>query len=279
VLHRDVLAFWPPHLGIAEVWIMLADNGYVSAEIGYAQAREIAEQVVRRDENVAEAHRLLGWVALNHEWDWNRAERFLRDALLLQPCEATILGANAALDMVLGRFDRAVELASRVAERDPLRPAAFTNLAYFAYTAGQFDLCEEASKKAIALDPEYPGARLTLAQLRLAQKKYAAAAQEVELEGHPLLKAVGEALVAHDTGNVEGGRFAIETLETDYSDMGAYQIANVYAYRDEPDRALEWLERAYSLRDPGLIQLKVDPLMVNLRGDPRYQAMLDRLGL
>jgi tetratricopeptide (TPR) repeat protein len=228
---------------------------------------------------VAEAHRLLGWVALNHEWDWNRAERFLRDALLLQPCEATILGANAALDMVLGRFDRAVELASRVAERDPLRPAAFTNLAYFAYTAGQFDLCEEASKKAIAVGPEYPGARLTLAQLRLAQKKYAAAAQEVELEGHPLLKAVGEALVAHDTGNVEGGRFAIETLETDYSDMGAYQIANVYAYRDEPDRALEWLERAYSLRDPGLIQLKVDPLMVNLRGDPRYQAMLDRLGL
>ena len=53
-------AFWPPHLGIAEVWIMLADNGYVSAEIGYAQAREIAEQVVRRDENVAEAHGLLG---------------------------------------------------------------------------------------------------------------------------------------------------------------------------------------------------------------------------
>ena len=59
-----------------------------------------------------------------------------------------------------------------------------------------------------------------------------------------------------------------------YAHSGAYQIAEVYGWRGENDRALEWLERARVQRDGGFINLKIDPLLRGLRGDRRYRAML-----
>jgi hypothetical protein len=59
----------------------------------------------------------------------------------------------------------------------------------------------------------------------------------------------------------------------------AYQIAQIRAFRNEDDAAFEWLERAYDQRDSGLVEMKGDPLLANLRDDPRYLALLKRLRL
>jgi hypothetical protein len=59
----------------------------------------------------------------------------------------------------------------------------------------------------------------------------------------------------------------------------AYQIAEVYAFRGESDKAFEWLERAYKQRDPGLTQIKNDPLLKILRHDPRYTDLLKKMYL
>jgi hypothetical protein len=72
---------------------------------------------------------------------------------------------------------------------------------------------------------------------------------------------------------------ALAELTANLGEVAAYQIAEVYAYRGDKDRAFEWLERARRQRDPGLASLRKDPLMVNLREDPRWNAFLHTMGL
>jgi len=72
---------------------------------------------------------------------------------------------------------------------------------------------------------------------------------------------------------------ALSELIAKYHASSPYEIAKVYAFRKQPDEALEWLERAYTQRDSGLIFTKVDPLLKSLHGDPRYTSFLKKLNL
>ncbi len=268
-----------PHVGIAQTWIALADRAMHPVDDGYAQARAAAEKALAADPDCAEAHLVLGWIALYHDWDWPVAERRLREALTLKPGDTRIIGANASLEQMRARQERAVSLARTVTRRDPLRASAFANLAYFAWTAGRLETAQEAAARAVQIEPAHPGAYLTLAQVRLDAGEIEAARAAVERESHPLLKLFGEALVANAGQDPAAELTAIEMLIDDYGDAGAYQIAELYANRGDADRAFEWLERAYALRDPGLVQLSVDPLIDGIRDDPRYASLVDRLGL
>ena len=69
-----------------------------------------------------------------------------------------------------------------------------------------------------------------------------------------------------------------DLIEKD-KEVGAFQIAEVYAFRGEADKAFEWLERAYAQRDGGLPEMKGDPLLKNLEADPRYKAFLKKMRL
>jgi hypothetical protein len=71
----------------------------------------------------------------------------------------------------------------------------------------------------------------------------------------------------------------LHQLEQKYAPGSAYNIAEMYAYRGEVDAAFRWLHRAYRQRDPGMTMSKIDPLLRNLHGDPRYQAMLVKMKL
>jgi hypothetical protein len=87
------------------------------------------------------------------------------------------------------------------------------------------------------------------------------------------------AVAHHSLGHAKESQQALEALIAKYRENAPYQIAGVYAWRGENDRAFEWLERAVSLRDGGLTLLKCDPIMRRVRGDPRYRAVLAQLNL
>ena len=81
------------------------------------------------------------------------------------------------------------------------------------------------------------------------------------------------------TGSTESDP-ALSELIAKYHEGGAYQIADVYAFRNQSDEVFEWLDRAYAQREGGcLIATKVEPLLKNLHGDPRYSAFLKKLNL
>ena len=89
----------------------------------------------------------------------------------------------------------------------------------------------------------------------------------------------GKVLAYHDLGRRKDSNAALAELIKEHQQYMAYQIAEIYAYRGESDRAFAWLNRAYQQRDSGLRSLKVDPLFKGVRPDPRYTELLTKMRL
>ena len=94
-----------------------------------------------------------------------------------------------------------------------------------------------------------------------------------------IFRLASAALARHDLGHAKESQQAIDELIAKYARVAAYQIAGVYAWRGENDRAFEWLARARAQRDGGLTILKVDPILRGLRTDPRWRPMLESVNL
>ena len=136
-----------------------------------------------------------------------------------------------------------------------------------------------ACKKSLELNPEYPNSHYDLGQVYLAQAHPQEALAEMEREPEPALRLQGQALAYHALGRKKESDAALAELIKKYQADAAFQIAEVYAFRGEADKALEWLERAYAQRDGGLAEMKGDPLLKNLERDPRYAAFLKKMRL
>jgi hypothetical protein len=86
-------------------------------------------------------------------------------------------------------------------------------------------------------------------------------------------------MAEHSLGHAKESQQALDEAITKGSQTSAYRIAETYAWRGEKEKALEWLERAYRQRDAVITSLKINPLLVSLRGDPRYKALLKKIKL
>jgi serine/threonine-protein kinase len=95
----------------------------------------------------------------------------------------------------------------------------------------------------------------------------------------PGWRLLGAALVEHSLGHHEQSQQALEQLIAGSATFAAYQIGEAYAWRGQKDQAFQWLERAYTQHDGGLLIVKNDPLLASLRSDPRYQALLAKMKL
>lgn len=268
--------FAPAYAALAGAWARLSDTGAVLAGEGYENVRRYARRAVDLSPDLADGHLFLGWASLYHDWDWTEARRRLERALELAPGDRFILTGNAALNFHLGQFDRAIHLAEMVTAREPLRATPHYNLAYFSFTAGDLEAAERSLARAEELVPGYPRAGLLRVQIDLARGDVARA--ESRVETNAVLAHVAEALIAKARGDEERGFEAVARLERDFADTAAYQIAEVYAWLGEIDEAFRWLERAWELRDPGMTDIKVDPLLEPLRSEPRYRELLARMG-
>ena len=101
----------------------------------------------------------------------------------------------------------------------------------------------------------------------------------MDREPEPYWRLYGQALAYHALGRKKDSDAALAELIAKYQAVGAFQIAEVYAFRGEGDRAFEWLERSYTQRDTGLLWLKADPMLKNLERDPRWPAFLKKMHL
>ena len=133
--------------------------------------------------------------------------------------------------------------------------------------------------KKLNLNPQANYVHLTLGKIRIAEGSPQQALAEIEKEPSEWGQFTGQALAYHALGREQDSNAALARLIAKYRTYAAYQIAQVYAYRGESDKSFEWLERAYQQRDPGLPELKSNPLFKNLRHDPRYSELLKRMRL
>ena len=144
---------------------------------------------------------------------------------------------------------------------------------------GQLDEAAADFKKAIELNPDLWNGHIFLSQIDVMQGRPQDALPEIELVRYGPYRAFLYAIAYHALGREKESDATVTQLIAKYHASMAYQIAQVYAFRNQPDEAFEWLDRSYTQHDTGLIATKVEPQLKNLHGDPRYAAFLKKLNL
>jgi TolB-like protein/DNA-binding winged helix-turn-helix (wHTH) protein/Flp pilus assembly protein TadD len=254
-----------------------ATIGLRDHEKSFLEARENAEKAIALDARSAAGYLALGWVKLGYEWDWDGSDAALKKAADLQPGSAVVLSYRAYLYECLGRLDEAIALTQEASILDPLRTNAY--LGALLLTAGRYDEAKASVEKALSMNQKLEGAHAKLGAILLAQGQAQAALAEMNAEPGEWEKLTGLALVYHALGRTHDSDAALSQLIATHAEDSPYQIAEIYAYRGEVDQAFAWLNRSYVKRDPGLNQLKLDPLLKNLRANPRYFDLLRKMRL
>lgn len=268
----------PGWAGLSLVHGILAD-GYGISDGGYRNRRNEAERALAIDPSLADAHVALAKIQHAEDWDWKAAQASLHQALALAPLDIDALQESAYLAATLNQFDEALRLDQMVVELDPLGAPPFEYICFEAWWAGRLDESESAGRKALELAPEMPQVHSFLSRVFLARSRPNEALVEAEQEPFGAFHLQSLALAYHALGRKEESDRCLRELISKFREDNAFQIAEVYAFRGELDAAAEWLSRSYTQRDPGLMQMKGDPLLKNLEHDQRYVTLLNRMHL
>jgi serine/threonine-protein kinase len=162
-------------------------------------------------------------------------------------------------------------------EQDPLQNTHWYELGITLSESGLHGGAYDAFHHALAVRPTDNFSKFHLARLQLFDGKAQEALATFQSNSDEEFRDAGVAMAEHTLGDAKASQQALEKLIATGAGDAAYQIAEVYAWRGEKDRAFEWLERAYHQQDGGLADLKADLQLASLRSDPRYVAMLRKL--
>jgi serine/threonine protein kinase/Tfp pilus assembly protein PilF len=274
--------FAQAHALMAMVWHDLAFfNLYAPRSEALQMARQSVQQAVSLDDSLPEVHEALGAIKFNLDWDFDGFLREYRRAMELAP--GRTVGSWATNLTVLGHFDEALALLKRMSESNPLYPAVPTwNL----LMARRFDEAIASAKKSLEANPEDWYARMFLSNGYAFKKMCAEALAESQkiLSGMPGLESDANALYqiafnfAH-CGNQEKANELGQAFEkTGIAKEDPSALAWIYTPLGEKELALEALEKGLEIRSPYLVYLKVDPLLDFLRDEPRFKALLKKVG-
>jgi TolB-like protein/class 3 adenylate cyclase/Tfp pilus assembly protein PilF len=265
--------------GLSHIHHLQAGYGFAPINEGFERAREAAQNALRLAPDLVEGHIALGSVLEGHDWNFTAAEASFRRALELAPGDANALRATAQLARILGRVEEALELGHRAVALDPLSARTHRQAAMVAVMSERFDEAAASFQLALDLAPRAGLNHAFLAITRLFQGRTEEALSQAEGESHDVFRNLAFAMIQHALGHAAESEAALQRLIDGFAWTAAYQIAEAYAYRNEVDKAFEWLERAYAQRDPGVTYSATDVILRSLHGDPRWPAFLQRTGL
>jgi TolB-like protein/DNA-binding winged helix-turn-helix (wHTH) protein/Tfp pilus assembly protein PilF len=265
--------------GLADAHRLLGGGGFVPLDEAVRKARDAAERALELDPDLPEANAAMGSIHMWVDWDWDASQVFYDRALAVEPGNISALRGAARLAADLGRFDHALLLARQAVERDPLNPRSQRLAGDIARYAGRLDEALAAFEKAAELDPHGPLVEISIGWVYLEQSRPQEALAAMEQEKGPEYRLPGFAMAYHALLRGRESDAALAETIKNYGDTGAFQIAEVYAFRGEIDSAFYWLERAYAQRDGAFTVIKGDPLLKSLEPDPRYNALLKRMHL
>jgi tetratricopeptide (TPR) repeat protein len=266
-------------VGLSRARRRQAEYTFIPYEDGYRQAREAADRALVLDPGLGAAYANLAWIQINHDWDWDGAHTSAERALSLNPGDAATVSIVAFLSAILGRSDEALTAAQRAVALDPLDPAVHEGLAqqYVGLNRSQDAIASFRTGLRLSSDSSAFQSQLGLAYLSAGLANDAL--RTIEKEPSPPWRLRAEALANYQLGRRREADSILAELTAEHQAHFAYEIAEVHAFRGETDQAFQWLERAYAQRDGGVPSTKMDPLLNNLRSDPRYNAFLTKVRL
>jgi tetratricopeptide (TPR) repeat protein len=258
---------------------MLAATEEIDTEDDLRVALDAADRAVAIAPDLPELRSLRGWMRTVFAWDWAGAKDDLERARALAPGDAPTQSHYAHLLATLGRPAQAIPIARDATELDPLSADAWWYLASYYNATDQLGLAEAALLRARSFAPTHARVARELGFTYLMQGRPAEALQLFEAHGVGCMRFLGAVIAQHELGREDASRDALERLVARHARTSAYQIAQAYAWLGDLDSSFAWLDRSQANRDPGLHYVKYDALLRNLRGDPRYGALLRRMRL
>jgi adenylate cyclase len=243
-----------------------------------AAAHEAIDRAITLAPNIGEVHAAKAYVLAWLDWQWSAADAEFTKARELDPTNARILQDSADVGMALGRVAEGLALANRAISLDPLG-AGLDSASYAQFVMGNLKEAERLERRVLELRPDSEGNHYNLASILLSEGDAQAALAEYAKDTGAKWRDTGAPLALDALGRRADADRVLAQAEATFGNYMAYQIAGVYAGRKDLDRAFQWLERAYKQRDEGLNIMKVDPMLANVRHDPRYNALLRKMNL
>jgi TolB-like protein/DNA-binding winged helix-turn-helix (wHTH) protein/Tfp pilus assembly protein PilF len=266
--------------GLSNAWTWLGTNflGGVSAQEAYAKAREAVDRALALSPELPTAHVVRGHV-LRADFDWRGAGAEYRRALELAPNDAEAKFYVARHLATFGEVEPAIHLARQVITAEPLRADWYDWLAIYLSAAIRLDEAEQAIHRAIELQPNAAGYHWDLAYIEVQRGDAQAALAAAEQESSGLWQDSALALALQVGGDRHAANAALRMLINKHAGIAALRIAEVYAVREDATETFEWLDRAWSNREPSIAGLRFDPFILRYKDDPRFETFCRTIGL
>ena len=281
-LYKQALAIDPGYVaawvGLSITYATQVGKGLRPVDEGYRLAREAANKALAIDPDCALAYVALSRIANDYDNDLAAAARHLERALALEPANPEVIRGAANLANDLGRPEEAVALDEYAVARDPLSPTGHGSLAFDYGRTGRLDQAIASYRSALMLSPGRIGTQYNIGELLLRKGEPAAGLEAVLHEADESWRRVGLPMAYYSLGRQSESDAALADLIAHHESEMAYNIAYVFAWRGEADRAFQWLDKAVVYRDPGLVEINSDPMFASIRQDPRWLPFLRKIG-
>jgi len=274
------------YAGLSDSHILLAEYSHLPPKDAFPRAKAAVKKALEIDETLAEAHTSLAFIKTLSDWDWMGAEEEFKQAIESNPGYATAKQWYAEHLTMTGQYAEAIAELKQAQELDPLSLIIGVALAITLFCGTrQYDRVIEECQKVLEMDPNFGGALNVLGMVYRERAMY-----EKAIEAFRKARAFdeGNTWVTAELGHAyaaSGKRSEAEKVLDELQQLSKRRyvppdnIAMVYLGLGEKNLVFEYLEKAYEDRSVGLAWLKADPIFDSLRSDPRFTALLERIGL
>jgi eukaryotic-like serine/threonine-protein kinase len=273
------------YTGVADSYVLLGWNSYLPPKDAFPKAKIAAMRALRLDPDLGEAHTPLSAMYWLHDWQWQEAEAEFKRSMALSPAHPTASHWFAEFLMTVGRHEEAIARMKSSQELDPLSLIISVAIGWTFYHARRYDDAIEQLRRTVELDPHYPITYWILGLLFRKMGSYELAIAEgekgVKLSGGSYLMRAALAQTLATAGRRNEAIQVLDDLRklATQKYVAPYFFAGIHIGLGENDRAIECLEKSYEEHSHWLLYLHLDPSMDALRSNPRFQDLLQRIGL
>jgi serine/threonine-protein kinase len=271
--------------GIADSYILLGFYSILAPGEAFPKAKEAATKALAIDDTLAEGHLSLAFARILFDWDWQGAGRAFQRTFELNPGFATAHHWFAEYLAFQGRHQEAIEQARTALALDPLSLIINVLMGWVLYYARRYEEAIVKLNETLELDPDFAPAEFWLGQAYEQQGRFedaiAAFERAVESSGRSPMMLAALGRVFADQGRADRARELLAELEqtAEQTFVPCYYIAAIHSGSEERELTLEWLEKACEQRESWMVFLNIDPIWDRFRSEPRFQALVRKVGL
>jgi len=273
------------YAGVAESYVLLHTYSSSQEKNAFPKAKLAAEKALSLDDNLAQAHTALAMYQEQYQYDWSAAEKEFEKAIGANPSYATARQWFAEFLGFLGKTEESIAEAEKAFGLDPLSLSTNTARAFPYLAARKYDKAIEKLKPALELDGEFPLALYYLGRCYdgkgLHKKAITEYNKALNSSGGGTYFRSALIYALYKDGQKAAADVELKKIEklSEQRSVSKYVLARSYAAVNEKEKALKTLEEAYQERDSLMIVMNIEQIFDEIRGEPRFQALMKKMNL